>query len=128
MTPSDFSGLVLPFNVESKNGRVYTSIDKVADYLMVTLTPDPSITVNLNDVVGVVDNYEIKEDGLYISGHFSDTPKYRVLKHFLDADLLTFVPNGVGTGVDGFVKDYHLTSINIVDANHAAFNNKVEVK
>ena len=82
---------------------------------MITLGTDPSPTIKLDSVIGVVDKTDVRDDGIYIEGHLVDTPQRKIFEALESIRPMSFVSFGVGEiSKDGYVHDYDLLAVNAI--------------
>jgi hypothetical protein len=125
MIPDTFTMCVLPFGVKNKNGRIYTreSIKSIPEHLMVAIgEPKESLTTDIRNVCAAVDNVDIREDGIYITAHKTNTPARKLMDIYDQAMGLEFVTCGVGSfDNEHVVMDYQLLRIDAIPKGSSAW-------
>lgn len=121
------------FNQETKNGRIYkkdsTNIPELksrakSNALMGEIDHPDSLDVNLGNVSHLIT--EIEDYSYVLSGTIKilDTPKGRMLKQLVEADLVVFRPRSQGiVNPDGTVSDCKIYTFDAVSVNEDAFIN-----
>jgi hypothetical protein len=117
MRREEISACIIKFDVVNANGRIYTkeSIKSIPENLMITLGIDPSPTIKLDSVIGMVDKVDVRDDGVYIAGHLCDTPQRKIFDALETIRPMSFVSFGVGEiSKEGNVHDYNLLGVNAI--------------
>ena len=143
--PIKLGGIAIPFNIENKNGRIYTEESFSAECIEnmnealgkdtflgeINQNPmDENISlVNLSRVSHKINKADIREEGVYVEIEMLDTPQGNIVSKMIDS----FVPSGeipfsvasrgIGTVNDkGEVELEQILSFDIVEKSANAFD------
>ncbi len=117
--------ILIPLDVKNKNGRIYTkdSFKNLCNktFLLEHFTQVVSPTVDLNDVVGQIQNVCIEENNVVGEIVLMDT--YIVLQDLIQTDSVSIRPKSMAL-VDeksGLVSNCQILSFNLVHKNSDSF-------
>lgn len=117
--------ILIPLDVKNKNGRIYTkdSFKNLCDktFLLEHFTQVASPTVDLNNVVGQIQNVCIEENN--VVGEIKLMEKYFMIEDLLKDDSVVVRPKSIAL-VDeksGLVSNCELLSFDMVHKNSDSF-------